>query len=569
MRQITLLLSIVLFACQATGGSEAANPTTSSDTETDTTSTTTPATDPLVGAACDLLQNPGAESALGDWTIESGDFDVVTAGASPVVPFAGDASFGLGETPLSLVSQSVDLSGYAVSLAENDVVAHFYAQVRTLDGDDEGWLGLAAYDVDGNLLVEMELGPHTVSAWQQQRLHLSLPAGTQSLQVTLGGVRNQGPRNDVYFDELSLCIDRFAEPSLPPLSRGPWLNWVTADAISVLWETPTGATGSVEYGPDGIFDTVADESSGGGTHHEVRLTDLAADTVYAYRVTSGDQAGEIYSFRTAPNQPVPFRFTVWGDNQNGPDVFAEVADRMEALSPDFAVAVGDVVESGRESNYQDELLEPITGLATEVPFLVAAGNHERYFDASGGLFDLHLAQPGDEHCFSWSYGAAFFLFIDTEESVVSGDQLTCINDALASAEFAASDVQFALFHYPPRINYWAFFFYGGDLSYDGDNDVRDTLEPLFEAAGVDLVFNGHNHLYSYTPAGAYSSVAWVTTGGGGGDIDTSGWGTGDWDGMETTLHAHHFLHVSVDGSQIDVEALGVDGALLHTFTVVG
>ena len=67
----------------------------------------------------------------------------------------------------------------------------------------------------------------------------------------------------------------------------------------MLWETPTGATGSVEYGPDGIFDTVADESSGGGTHHEVRLTDLAADTVYAYRVTSGDPAGEVYSFRTA------------------------------------------------------------------------------------------------------------------------------------------------------------------------------------------------------------------------------------------------------------------------------
>lgn len=66
MRQIPLLRSIVLIACQATGSAEAANTTTSSDTETDTTSTTTLAFDPLVGAEGDLLQNPGAESAFGD-----------------------------------------------------------------------------------------------------------------------------------------------------------------------------------------------------------------------------------------------------------------------------------------------------------------------------------------------------------------------------------------------------------------------------------------------------------------------------------------------------------------------
>ena len=128
-------------------------------------------------------------------------------------------------------------------------------------------------------------------------------------------------------------------------------------------------------------------------------------------------------------------------------------------------------------------------------------------------------------------------------------------------------MQLALFHYPPRIEYWAFWTFDGIPLYTGDPEVRDVLEPQFEAAGVDLVFNGHNHLYAYTPPGAYSSVAWVTTGGGGGAIDSSGWVVGDWNGIESTVHDHHFLEVSIDGRQIDVRAIDPDGVELHAFSV--
>ena len=57
------------------------------------------------------------------------------------------------------------------------------------------------------------------------------------------------------------------------------------------------------------------------------------------------------------------------------------------------------------------------------------------------------------------------------------------------------------------------------------------------------------------------------TGGGGGAIDSSGWVVGDWNGIESTVHDHHFLEVSIDGRQIDVRAIDPDGVELHAFSV--
>jgi acid phosphatase type 7 len=514
---------------------------------------------------CDLLVNPGAETGdVQGWTIESGEWGV-TGGDQPV-PFGGDFFFSTGEAATSVAFQDVNLLSRDVAVDTGAVTAHLEVQFRDGVGEDAGYLGLMALDGADEVLAEVYEGPLLDQAWHHHRAHLTLPTETVTVRVRLGSVRHLGPVNDGVFDDVSLCVDEVPPPVASDIRYGPWLNWVTTDAISVLWETEGTVVGGVEWSQGLDFEGTLTESDA-SDHHELRITGLEPDTVYAYRVRSEDAPGEVYSFRTAPRDGVPFEFAVWGDNQNGPDIFAEVVDRMEAAQPDFLLSVGDIVQSGTEANYRDELLDPILDLALDTPFLVAAGNHERIFDAGAAMFERHLAQPGDEHCFTWTYGGAFFLFLDTELSTLSGPQLLCIEEAFASDAFASSEVQMALFHYPPRIEYWAFYFYGDDLIYDGDDDIRDVLEPVFHDAGVDLVFNGHNHLYAYTPAGTYSDVTWVTTGGGGGDIDSDFWVTGDWDGITSTVHAHHFVQVAVDGKEVSVSAIGMDGATLHQFAL--
>lgn len=538
-------------------------PTDASSAETE--SSGSQGTEAALLPICDLLANPDAETGdIQGWTVESGEWAV--KGGDQPVPFGGNFLFSTGEASASVAYQDVDLLSHAVAVEGGTVTAHLEVQFRDRVGEDAGYLGLMALDAAGEVLAEAVEGPLLDQAWRRHRAHLILPSGTVTVRVRLGSVRNDGLSNDGVFDDVSLCLDEIPPPVASDIRFGPWLNWVTTDAISVLWETEGSVVGGVEWSQGLDFEDTLTESEA-SDHHELRITGLEPDTVYAYRVRSDDAPGEIYSFRTAPSDAVPFEFAVWGDNQNGPDIFAEVVDRMEAAQPDFLLSVGDIVQSGTEANYRDELLDPILDLTLDTPFLVAAGNHERIFDAGAAMFERHLAQPGDEHCFTWTYGGAFFLFLDTELSTLSGPQLLCIEEALASDAFASSEVQMALFHYPPRIEYWAFYFYGDDLIYDGDDDIRDVLEPVFHDAGVDLVFNGHNHLYAYTPAGTYSDVTWVTTGGGGGDIDSDFWVTGDWDGITSTVHAHHFVQVAVDGKEVSVSAIGMDGATLHQFAL--
>ena len=98
--------------------------------------------------------------------------------------------------------------------------------------------------------------------------------------------------------------------------------------------------------------------------------------------------------------------------------------------------------------------------------------------------------------------------------------------------------------------------------------MREELEPLLETLDVQLVFNGHNHLYAYTPETS-GGITWVTTGGGGGGIDTDSflWIVGDWPEIETQIHEHHTMLVEVTGTEMTVTAVGLGGGALHTFVV--
>ena len=356
------------------------------------------------------------------------------------------------------------------------------------------------------------------------------------------------------------------------LSGPPYLMWVTQTEVSVRWETSSDVVGRVDYGGDDSLPWTVEEASPRRTH-ELRLTGLEPGELQSYRVVYGGGALPVRHFRTAPadDDPRPLQFIVWGDNQNGPDVFATLVSWMGDFDPDFALSVGDTVQNGTRAEYRSQLFGPLAGFADEVPFLVAAGNHERYQDSSASLFEEYFSQPGDEHCFGWRYGGLFVLFLDTDldlDGATTG-QRACVEAALSSEAAVTARIRAAAFHKPPRVEWWV----GGLLAFTNAMKapwVRADLEPLLESYGVDIVFNGHNHLYAYTPE-TPGGITWVTTGGGGGSIDTDFflWRVGTWPEIATTVHEHHFLRATLDGDTLSVEAVAVDGAVLHSFTVVG
>ena len=350
----------------------------------------------------------------------------------------------------------------------------------------------------------------------------------------------------------------------------PYLMWVTQTAVSVRWETAAAEPGVVRFGyaPDAL--TAGYSEGVSRTTHEVRLEGLLTGSTIYYSVGTEAGATPVKSFRTAPADGAgdSFSFVVFGDNQDGPSNFRGLTPRMAAYDPDFAMSTGDCVQNGTRGEFRSQLFQPLTALASTVPFLVGAGNHERYSDSGASLFNEYMSQPDDEHCFGWRYGSMFVLFLDTENSVDPGSpQHICIENQLGSEAATSATFRAAVFHKPPRIEFWL----GGRIAFPASMEapqVRNILEPLFASYNVNIVFNGHNHLYAHTPE-LPNGITWVTTGGAGGTLDTqsSFWRVGTWPEIDTQISEFHFMHVNVVGSTMSLEAVAANGSILHSFSI--
>jgi len=90
-----------------------------------------------------------------------------------------------------------------------------------------------------------------------------------------------------------------------PIIKGPYVQNVTTDAITVMWEAEVKEGSTVEYGLKGSFDREASDPFPVKIY-KVRLRDLKPATEYSYRV--GDRVGH---FKTAPPAGTPFEFAVF------------------------------------------------------------------------------------------------------------------------------------------------------------------------------------------------------------------------------------------------------------------
>jgi hypothetical protein len=91
--------------------------------------------------------------------------------------------------------------------------------------------------------------------------------------------------------------------------------------------------------------------------------------------------------------------------------------------------------------------------------------------------------------------------------------------------------------------------------------MRSTALPVIEAAGVDLVLNGHAHDYE---RGTLNGVTWIITGGGGGSLDAK---QQDWEHLTVYAAAHHHTRLDVDRDRIQVVATSLDGTVIDDLTL--
>jgi predicted phosphodiesterase len=283
--------------------------------------------------------------------------------------------------------------------------------------------------------------------------------------------------------------------------KGPYLQHVTETSIVVMWETDVATTGTVECGPGAGAYRVAPTDDRTAPIHEVRISDLTPNSLYHYRVSSGDAVGPDATFRTAPPPGVPFRFAAYGDNRSDPGAHRKVVNRMIADRPRLIIHTGDLVGDGNHYElWKKEFFDPAEPLISRVPVATCLGNHENnshwYYD-----FFSNPADSGSEAWYAFRFGDARFICLDSMRDFGPGSaQRQWLDAVLAKPTDAVWTIAF--FHYPPYAS-------GG---HKGNTKVQEQLVPLFEQHHVDLVVNGHCHNYERS---VHNGVVYVTTGGGG------------------------------------------------------
>lgn len=286
-------------------------------------------------------------------------------------------------------------------------------------------------------------------------------------------------------------------------TRYPWLSIQTPTSILITWQTDLGSSSRVIYGPEPIDWNSAAQATEPGmvVDHAVPLAGLTPGTAYHYAVVSDLDTLDAGTFRTAPASPGPFRFLAFGDLGTAtPDQF-RIAARIDTLNADLAILTGDIIyESGEPQNFTPYYFNVYRPTLTRIPFYPSLGNHDTYYDGGASYintFYLPTNDPSDpERSYSFDYGNAHFVAIEVTMEDTSPDP---VMTAWLDADLAATTQpwKFVYFHVPMYSN-------GG--SHGADATIAAGLEPIFDARGVDIVFQGHNHYYTRTYPLAHGAV---------------------------------------------------------------
>lgn len=356
----------------------------------------------------------------------------------------------------------------------------------------------------------------------------------------------------------------------------PYLQQVNDDSFHVLWETSVPAKGEVRLGVTEfnvlrprLDQTFREEAVSG--YHQVKVTGLKPDERYFWQAISISTANDtLYGPVTPLNIPdyrkMPVSFTVVGDTQGNPKVWGRIAALMARERPSFVIHVGDMVQYGpNKDDWTDEFFKPASELFRFYPFYPAIGNHEMNHD----WFYQYVCLPDPEWFYTVKKGNVLFIFANTNKDILPGsEQYKKLEKILASS---GETWKIMVHHHPVYTSSENSY---GNTWFQSQNhgDPNEMhLKKLYETYGVDVVFNGHIHLYERTwPVAADkvdfdNGVIYVTLGGGGGGLDKAA-ANKTWYAARTR-NTHHFLDVNIAGQTLFARAIDTTGVVFDSWTV--
>ena len=472
---------------------------------------------------------------------------------------------------------------------------------------------------------------------------------SRSNAVLIGGDRLVRKRTTWVFAAFAaLSIGAFI-PGIPGIlgqpaaaatvERGPYLQVATPTSIVMRWRTEgsdPATTSAVDYGT--TLGTLGSSASatpqqatvpGVGdvdrtvTEHEVALTGLAPDTRYYYDV--GDESGinaggdATYSFVTPPVVGTDQATRIWviGDSGTANSDAAAVRDAYKAKAAaesrptDLWLMLGDnAYNDGKDYHYEAAVFDMYPEILRQAPVWPTRGNHDKSITLGNGanapyfdIFTLPTAgqagglPSGTEGYYSFDHANIHFIVLDSFgwSTTPTATMLTWLENDLLSTD---QDWVIAYWHHPPYTK----------GSHNSDTEfrlieMRETVLPILEDHGVDLVLGGHSHSYErsylltghYGTSGTFDAPSMILDNGNGregGDgayfkgpaaplandgavyavAGSSGKATGsgllNHPAMYYSIKNLGSVVLDVDGSRLDAVFISQTGAVLDSFTMI-
>lgn len=360
------------------------------------------------------------------------------------------------------------------------------------------------------------------------------------------------------------------EPQTSDVASGPVLAHLEPTSALVAWRTRTAQTARLEVvSEDGPADVHAWPAA---IEHRFLLTSLVPGATYRWRAWSGDAPLGAEQAFTCPSASADaaVSFAVMGDTGTGEAQARAVFDGVRALAPDLVLLCGDCAYgSGTPEQVNANFVAPLAALRAETPLYAVLGNHDVITRGGQPMLDAIFPVPGSssgsERYQAFSRGNCRFVGLDSNLPLRAG---TAQGDWLA-AELSTNTAP------------WTFLFLHHttySASHHGSSrTLQETLVPLVDAYGVDIVFCGHDHDYERTwplRGGKAVSVAdepdytdpagtvFVVTGGG-----ASLYGAGTAWFTAASASVPHHVTVLVEGNRLSLEAIHVDGSVIDAMTI--
>lgn len=247
-----------------------------------------------------------------------------------------------------------------------------------------------------------------------------------------------------------------------------------------------------------------------------------------------------------------FSFAVIGDFGDGSSTQKAIATRMcrwHRHHPfDVVITTGDnVYPDGDPSLFKSEFVRPYRCLRRHgVHFHASLGNHDAETD--GGDKEVANAKFGmSGHNYVFRAGGVRFVVADS--NVLDKKWLRHALTAESGDRWTIP-----VFHFPV---------YSPGTGHGSTPGYRPSLPRIFRRKGVDVVLNGHDHIYAVTKP--LRRIRYVVTGGGGAEL----YGCTDKSYVDVCKAQHHFLYVTAGADRIDVTAVPASGHPIDKWSTTG